>query len=84
MPPDAFLPLELLTTGECGEIAAVCGEPTWVHRLAELGIRAGCRVCVLQGGSPCLIEIGGVRISVRSDLATHILVRPLGIAEAVA
>ena len=84
MPPDAFLPLELLTTGECGEIAEICGEPTWVHRLAELGVRVGCRICVLQGGTPCLVDIGGLRISLRSDLTTHILVRSLGITEAVA
>ena len=82
MPP--LLPLEFLHNGDWGDIAEITGEPSWVHRLAELGVRTGCRVCVLQGGSPCLVEIGGVRISVRSDLATHILVRPRGVAEAVA
>jgi Fe2+ transport system protein FeoA len=76
MPPDAFLPMEMLHNGESGEIADICGESTWVHRLAELGVRAGCQICVLQGGSPCLVQIGGVRICLRSDDATHILVRP--------
>jgi ferrous iron transport protein A len=86
MPPDALLPLEMLHNGECGEIAEVCGDPTWVHRLAELGIRIGCRLSVLQAGSPCIVQIAGVRLSLRSDQATHILVRPLalGVAEAVA
>ena len=82
MPP--LLPLEFLHNGDWGDIAEITGEPSWVHRLAELGIRTGCRVSVLQAGKPCLVEIGGVRISLRSDLATHILVRPLGVAEAVA
>jgi Fe2+ transport system protein FeoA len=84
MPPDAFLPLELLQNGESAEITEVCGESTWVHRLAELGIRPGCRLCVLQAGSPCLVLIGGVRISLRSDLAGRILVRPVALPEAVA
>jgi ferrous iron transport protein A len=78
------LPLELLNNGEWADIAEVCGEPTWVHRLAELGIRAGSRLCMLQGGSPCLIQVGGVRLSLRSDRAARILVHPVGVREAVA
>jgi Fe2+ transport system protein FeoA len=84
MPPDAFLPLELLQNGESAEITEVCGEGSWVHRLAELGVRTGCRLCVLQAGSPCLLLIDGVRVSLRSDLAGRILVRPLSLPEAVA
>ena len=84
MPPDALLPLELLDSGEWADVAEICGEPAWVHRLAELGIRSGCRLYVLQAGSPCLLEIGGVRLSLRSDQATRILVRPLGACEPAA
>lgn len=84
MPSRTLLPLELLNPGEWADIAEVCGEPAWVHRLAELGIRAGCRVCVLQAGSPCLLQIGGVRVCIRSDLATQILAQPVEVCEAVA
>ena len=84
MPPDTLLPLELLETGEWAEVAEICGEPTWVHRLAELGLRAGTRFRILQAGSPCLLQIGGLRLSLRSDLATRILVQPLGVAEPAA
>jgi Fe2+ transport system protein FeoA len=81
MPPEALLPLELMRSGEWADVAEVCGEATWVHRLAELGMRIGTRLRVLQAGSPCLLQIGGVRLSLRSDLATRILVHPLGVCE---
>jgi Fe2+ transport system protein FeoA len=84
MPPDTLLPLELLEPGEWADIAEICSEPAWVHRLAELGLRAGTRVLVLQAGSPCLLQIGGLRLSLRSDPATRILVQPLGVAEPAA
>ena len=32
----------------------------WVNRLAEMGVRHGSRVLVLQSGRPCLLQIGGV------------------------
>jgi ferrous iron transport protein A len=78
MPPDTILPLELLHNGEWADVAQVAGESAWVHRLAEIGIRPGCRLEVLQAGCPCLIQVGGVRLSIRSDQGTQILVRPCG------
>jgi ferrous iron transport protein A len=58
-------------------VADVAGEPSWVCRLAELGVRVGCQLEMLRGGSPCLIQVGGCRLSLRGDRATQILVRPL-------
>jgi len=74
---DTLLPLELLCSGEWAEVADVSGEPGWVGRLAELGVRIGSRLQVLQPGSPCLLQIGGSRLSLRADLLLQILVRPL-------
>ena len=78
--PSEILPLEMLHTGEWAEVADVTGEPGWVTRLAELGIRIGCRLCVLQAGCPCLLQIGESRLSLRCDWALQILVRPVAIA----
>ena len=75
-----LLPLELLNAGEWAEVAEVTGEPGWIGRMAELGIRAGSRLRVLQPGSPCLLQLDGCRLSLRGDWATQILVRPLAIA----
>lgn len=72
---EALLPLEFLGAGEWAEVAEVTGEASLVCRLAEMGVRAGCRLCMLQPGSPCLFQLGGSRLSLRSGM--HILVRPM-------
>jgi ferrous iron transport protein A len=77
--PDTLLPLEFLHNGEWADIAEIHGEPHWVMRLAELGVRSGCRLHVLQSGSPCLLQVGESRLSLRSDGAAQILVRPIAI-----
>ena len=77
MHADVLMPLELLGSGEWGDVAEVSGEPHWVGRMAELGVRSGSRLQVLQPGTPCLLMVGGARLSVRADLAMRILVRPV-------
>jgi Fe2+ transport system protein FeoA len=67
----------LLCSGEWGDVAEVTGEPHWVGRMAELGVRTGSRLQVLQPGSPCLLLVGGARLSLRSELPMQILVRPV-------
>jgi ferrous iron transport protein A len=74
--PDLLLPLDCLHFGDSAEVAEVVGEPRWVGRLAELGLRTGSLVKVLQPGSPCLLEVGGCRLSLRIDGTFQILVRP--------
>ncbi|MCS6849886.1 MAG: ferrous iron transport protein A [Gemmataceae bacterium] len=71
-----LLPLELLRSGDWADVAEVQGEPAWVGRLAELGIRAGSRVRMLRHGSPCLLQVGDARLSLRGEWAMQILVRP--------
>jgi Fe2+ transport system protein FeoA len=72
-----LLPLELLRCGEWADIAEVHGEPAWVNRLAEMGVHIGSRLRVLQPGSPCVLQVGSVRLSLRPDRAMQILVRPV-------
>lgn len=72
-----LLPLEALGTGDWADVADVSGEPQWVGRLGELGIRVGSRLQVLQSGCPCLVKIGGSRLSLRGADSGQILVQPL-------
>lgn len=72
-----LVPLELLHAGEWADVTEVTGEPSWIARLAELGIRAGSRIQLLQSGSPCLLQVDGCRLSLRGELAMQILVRPV-------
>jgi ferrous iron transport protein A len=71
------LPMHMLPAGAAAEVMEVTGEPAWVGRMAELGLGAGSRVRILQAGSPCLIEIGGSRLSLRGHCTMRVLVRPL-------
>ncbi len=73
--PNDLIPLEYLNAGQWADIADVAGEAGWVARLAEMGVRIGSRLQVLQGGSPCLLQVGDSRLSLRGDWATQILVR---------
>jgi Fe2+ transport system protein FeoA len=77
--PTELLPLELLGAGMWAEVEDVSGEPGWVSRLAELGVRIGCRLHVLQPGTPCLLQVGESRLSLRGDDAAQILVRPVAV-----
>jgi Fe2+ transport system protein FeoA len=72
-----LMPLDMLAAGEVAEVADVCGDSRWVGRLAELGIREGCRLQVLQPGSPCLLDISGCRLCLRGSDSSQILVRPV-------
>lgn len=77
MPESTTLPLGYLRAGDWAEIDEITGESAWVGRLAELGIRAGSRLCVVRQGSPCLLQIDGSRFSLRGEAGAQILVRPL-------
>lgn len=72
-----LIPLDLMRAGEWGEVADVSGEPGWVGRLAELGIRPGSRVQVVQPGSPCLLNVAGCKLCLRPNECSSILVSPV-------
>jgi ferrous iron transport protein A len=72
-----LLPLELVEDGGWAQVEDIAGHPGWVSRLAELGVRVGSKLQVLRQGSPCLLQIGGCRLSLRDASGTQILVRPL-------
>lgn len=72
-----LMPLDFLGAGDVADVADVSGDPCWVGRLAELGIREGCRLQVLQPGSPCLLDVSGCRLCLRGGDSSQILVRPV-------
>jgi ferrous iron transport protein A len=75
-----LLPLEHLQAGEWADVEHVDGEPGWVGRMAELGVRAGSRIQMLRSGTPCLLNVDGCRLCLRGDCVLQILVRPLAVA----
>ena len=77
MPRQGLLPIDMLRPGEWGDVADVAGEPAWVCRMAEMGLQAGCRVQLLQGGAPCLLRVDDCKLCLRADDMSQILVRPV-------
>ena len=78
---NTLLPLDLLRAGQWADVAEVTGEPNMVCRLAEMGVRAGCRLQMLRSGAPCMFQVGGCRLSLRGECCMQILVRPLPVAD---
>lgn len=68
------IPLDLLAAGEQGRIHELDGSPEFVHRLAEMGLRIGASVSMVQPGSPCILAVGNHRFSLRIDDAATVLV----------
>jgi Fe2+ transport system protein FeoA len=80
VPTETLLPLEYLGTGEWAEVEHVLGEPSWIGRMAELGVRVGSRLRILQPGSPCLLDLGSSRLCLRGEALMQVLVRPVSMA----
>lgn len=70
------VPIEFLQPESHGTIVEMCGQPCQMQRLAELGIRQGCKVRMVCRGEPCLICIEGRRISLRLGDTADIFVVP--------
>lgn len=72
----AHVPLHCLFAGQSARISEVCGAPEDVRRLAELGLRQGATVEMLQPGSPCIVRLGGQKLCFRADDVMKVLVQP--------
>jgi len=72
-----MIPLDMLQAGEWAEVTEVSGEIAWVGRLAELGIREGCRLQVLQAGTTCLLQVANCKLCLRPADCGAILVQPV-------
>ena len=71
----------MVHSGVWADVVDVYGDSAWIGRMAELGIRHGSRLRMIQGGQPCIVEVGATRLSVRGDEVGQILVRPTELAQ---
>lgn len=67
LPPMQLIPLDFLEPGESAEIFGVDGGEDQIHRLAELGIRQGAQVHMVQPGLPCILKVNDQRFTLRLD-----------------
>jgi len=70
-----LLPLNVLTTGQTGRVHEVSGNAQVVHRLAELGMRSGARLEIVQHGSPCIIRLNDSKYCFRDANSLNVLVQ---------
>ncbi|MFO0871617.1 MAG: FeoA family protein [Pirellulales bacterium] len=72
---DYLLPLVQLEPGQRAQVTQLMGMPDQVHRLEELGLRAGSTVEMVQSGSPCIIRLDGTKLCFRESEAFSVLVK---------
>jgi len=72
-----LIPLDMLRPGEHAHVVEVCGDASWVGRLAAMGLREGCKLEVLQPGSPCLLQVANCKLCLRGTESSQILVQPV-------
>ena len=69
-----LIPLDLLNAGEHARIVQIDGDQTLVTRLREMGLHDDVTITMIQPGQPCIIGLGGHRLSFRGEDAAVILV----------
>ena len=74
------IPLQQLAPGQAAFIEQVCGCAEQVRRLAELGVRGGVEIEMVQSGSPCIIRLAGSKLCFRDCDVLSVLVRPGALA----
>lgn len=69
-----LIPLDMLAAGEQADVAHISGDLAWINRLAEMGLREGCRLQMLQPGATCLLKLADCKLCLRGHESSQILV----------
>ena len=72
-----LIPLTALVNGECGLVGQLMVRADHVDRYAELGLREGARVEMIQQGSPCIVRVGGAKLCLRAAELSQVMVQML-------
>ena len=73
---DDLVPLNLLTRGQSALIEQLVGQAEQVHRLEELGLRAGVSIEMLEPGTPCIVRVADQKLCFRDAELFNVIVRP--------
>jgi ferrous iron transport protein A len=72
---DDLLPLNLLQRGQLAFVEQLVGHADQVHRLEELGIRAGVAIEMLEPGTPCIVRVADQKLCFRDADLFNVIVR---------
>jgi len=70
------MPLTTFSTGQEVRIQWVGVEGTEADRLRDLGVREGCRACILMNADKCILGLGSCRLALQREVAMQLLATP--------
>ncbi len=71
-------PLTSYLQGQDVEIEFLGLEEAEAERLRELGVREGCRVCVMMNADKCILGMGSCRVALQRETAMCLFAVPAG------
>lgn len=69
-------PLTCYGRGENVEIEWLGLDEVQAERLREIGVREGCRVCVMMNADKCILGMGCCRVALQREVAMHLFAVP--------
>ncbi|MDQ7041587.1 MAG: FeoA family protein [Rhodothermus sp.] len=69
-------PLTCFQKGQHVQIEWLALEEEHAQRLRELGVREGCRVCVMLNADKCILGIGACRLALQREVAMRLFAVP--------
>jgi ferrous iron transport protein A len=75
--PSELTPLSALRPGDFAQIDSIVGTTELVRHLAEIGLRSGAQLEMIQQGATCILRIDGTKLCVRGDELLRVMVTPL-------
>jgi Fe2+ transport system protein FeoA len=75
--PAGIFALARLPCGVCVVVRSLELGAEAANRLRHIGIREGCKICLLNRSEPLLVSVDNARIALGTSLAEHIKVEPV-------
>jgi Fe2+ transport system protein FeoA len=70
------VPLTCFRQGQYVEIAWLALDDAQAQRLRELGVREGCRACVMLNADKCILGVGTCRLALQREIAMRLFAVP--------
>ncbi|MEX1055255.1 MAG: FeoA family protein [Rhodothermales bacterium] len=70
------VPLTCYRQGEDVTIEWLGLDDVQAQRLRDIGVREGCRVCVMMNADKCILGIGTCRVALRREVAMNLFAVP--------
>ncbi len=69
-------PLTCFQQGQYVQIAWLALDEEQAQRLRELGVREGCRACVMLNADKCILGVGTCRLALQREVAMRLFAVP--------